>query len=198
LTTSRACATTSDHCPTYLEFRRLIPAFADSLASQAPINFPQNLFEDSMPNRVDQGDSEAAPTANPKTRRDALSLLASAGALGFPRRSPLIAIHDPVFAAIEQHEAAWAALGLLCSTIDEVAAAQKGHEVAETDRTAYARASAVADQTFDELLTTPPKTVEGLRAAICYIIELDDACLSEVARPFLLNVLNSRPLAIEQ
>jgi hypothetical protein len=127
-----------------------------------------------------------------------LCFLASAGALGLPQESPLIAIRDPVFVAIERHEAAWTALGLLCSAIDEVAAAQKGREVAEIDRTAYAQASDVAEQTLDELLTTPPMTVEGLRAAIRYIIELDDGCLSEVARPFLLNVLNSRPLAVEQ
>ena len=151
-----------------------------------------------MPNRVDKDRAETAPTANHKTRRDALCFLASAGALGRPQQSSLSTIRDPVFAAIERHEVAWAALGPLCSAIDEVAAARRGRELAEADRTAHARASVVADQTLDALLTTPPLTVEGLRAAILYIVELDDGCLSEVARPFLLNVLNSRPVAVEQ
>src|ERR1700677_164355 len=151
-------AATGDHRLIYVEFRQLIFTFADRSPRECPVRFPRG---NPMPNRVDKGRTVTAPTANHKTRRDALCFLASAGALGLPQQSPLSAIRDPVLAAIERHEVAWAALGPLCSAIDEVAAARRGREVAEADRTAHARASAVADQTLDALLTTPPLTVEG-------------------------------------
>jgi hypothetical protein len=62
---------------------------------------------------------------------------------------------DPVLGLVEAHKAAWARL---LETED--------HETLEA-------AGRAADVALDEITTTPPTTVAGMRAVIEYLVELD-------------------------
>ena len=103
-----------------------------------------------MLNRSDSADCGALSVDGRKTRRDVLTVLASAGALTVVEVGLAGASTDPVFPAIERHGAAWTAVGALCPAIDEVAIARRGHEVPQADWEAYERASAIAEQALDE------------------------------------------------
>ena len=56
-------------------------------------------------------------------------------------------------------------------------------------------ASASAEQALEELLATPPESLDGLRAAVAYILDFDAECISDLARPFLTTLLKSPILA---
>jgi hypothetical protein len=131
--------------------------------------------------------SEVGPT-----RRAALYALTGASALAIPAINALAAATpDPVFPAIQRHQAACKAVAVWLPAIDEVAVARKGHEVSQADREAFERTMAFEDQSFLELLATSPTSLAGMRAAIEYMLAFEDGFLSESARPFLATLLKS-------
>ena len=148
-----------------------------------------------MLNHTDLADGGALRANGHISRRHVLTRLASAGALTVGNIGPAVASTDPIFAAIERHRAAWLAAGDLCCAIDEVAAARRGRKVAQADCKAFERASANAEQALEELLATPPESLDGIRAAVIYILDFDAECLSDLARPFLTTLLKSPILA---
>jgi hypothetical protein len=149
-----------------------------------------------MPNRSDSANGGVVSVDGRKTRREVLTVFGSAGALTVGNVGLVDASTDRVLTAIERHKAAWTAVGALCPAIDEVAMARLGNEVAQADWDAYERATAIAEQALDELLATPPGTIESMRAAITYILGFDDGDLSDLARPFLMTLLKSPTLAM--
>jgi hypothetical protein len=66
---------------------------------------------------------------------------------------------DPVFALLEAHKAAWARLIATEKHTDD-------HEALE-------EAGGAVDAAVDEITTTPPTTVAGMRAVMEYLVELD-------------------------
>ena len=148
-----------------------------------------------MLSRTDLADGEAMRANGHITRRHVLTRLASAGALAVGTGAPTGASTDPIIAAIERHRAAWLASGDLCRAIDEVAAARRGQKVAQADWDAFERATEIAEQALKELLATPPESVDGIKAAITYILDFDAGYMADLARPFLTTLLKSPILA---
>jgi hypothetical protein len=66
---------------------------------------------------------------------------------------------DPVFALLEAHKAAWARLLRIEDLTDD-------HETLE-------EAGGAVDVALNEITTTPPTTVAGMRAVMEYLVELD-------------------------
>jgi hypothetical protein len=66
---------------------------------------------------------------------------------------------DPVFALLEAHKAAWARLLETENRTDDYEALEE--------------AGGAADAAFNEITTTPPTTVAGMRAVMKYLIDLD-------------------------
>jgi hypothetical protein len=129
------------------------------------------------------------------TRRHILTRLASAGALAVGAGGPTGSSTDPIIAAIERHRAAWRASGDLCRAIDEVAAARRGQRVGQADWDAFESANANAEKALEELLATPPESLDGIRLAITYILGFDSDCIADLVRPFLTTLLKSPILA---
>jgi hypothetical protein len=148
-----------------------------------------------MLNRTDLDEGGAMRANVHITRRHVLTRLASAGALAVGTGATTGASTDPIIAVIERHRSAWLASGDLCRAIDEVAATRRGQKVSQTDWEAFERASANADRALEELLATAPESLEGIRAAITYILDFDAECISDLARSFLTNILKSPILA---
>jgi hypothetical protein len=144
-----------------------------------------------MLNRTDSADGGVTRANGHITRRHVLTRLASAGALAVGTGAPTGASTDPIFAAIERHRAAWRASGDLCRAIDEVAAAHRGQRVGQADWDAFERASSNAEKALEELLATPPQSLDGIRVAITYILDFDSGCIADLARPFLTTLLKS-------
>ena len=148
-----------------------------------------------MLNRTDLADGGAMRANGHITRRHVLTRLASAGALAVGTGAPTGASTDPIIAAIERHRGAWLASGDLCRAIDEVAAARRGQRVGQADWDALERESANAEKALEELLATPPQSLDGIRVAITYILDFDSGCIADLARPFLTTLLKSPILA---
>jgi hypothetical protein len=144
---------------------------------------------------ADSADGEATRAKGPVTRRGALMRLASAGVLAAGNVGSALASADPILAAIERHRAAWLAVGDLCRAIDDVAGARRGQQVAQDDLEAYERASATAERALQELLATPPESLDGMRAAVIYILGFDAGFMTDLAGPFLATLLKSPILA---
>ena len=87
------------------------------------------------------------------SRRAALAGLATLPAI---TTAALSAAADPIFAAIEAHIAACDAL----ETIDQ-----------RVDPAAYAKAEFEIIRTADALFATPPRTVEGAKALVDFVLE---------------------------
>ena len=85
------------------------------------------------------------PVEGHTTRRAALGALASA--LVDPNVGTMPSSVDRIFAAIERHKAAWAAVGAMTPAVDEVAAIREGREITQADWEAFegANAQRVAD-----------------------------------------------------
>jgi hypothetical protein len=64
---------------------------------------------------------------------------------------------DPVFALLESHKAAWA----------------RFEEQDGSDHEAFTEAGGAVDVALNEITTTPPTTVAGMRAVMEYLVELD-------------------------
>ena len=144
-----------------------------------------------MLNNADSADGGAMRANGHITRRDVFTRLASAGILAVGNVGPAGASRDPILAAIERHRAAWLVAGDLCHAVDEVAAARRGQKVAQADWDAFERANANAEQALDELLATPPASLEGIRVTITYFLNFDEGYLADLARPFLTALLKS-------
>ena len=148
-----------------------------------------------MLNPAGSADGDARRAKGPITRRGVLMRLVSAGALATGNIGAADAPADPILAAIERHRAAWLAVGDLCRAIDDVAAARRGHKVTQGDLDAYERVSATSEHALEELLATPPESLEGLREAITYILGFDAGFFADLAGPFLATLLKSPILA---
>jgi hypothetical protein len=146
-----------------------------------------------MSKRTVSAKGGAMPAGGHKTRRAALGALASA--LAIPRICATAALPDPIFVAIERHSAAWAIVATMAPAVDEVAAMRKGREVSQVDWDAYERASALDEAALDGLLTTPPTSFAGIRAAIEYLTGYDDGRLPDNIGQFLVSLLKS-PLLV--
>jgi hypothetical protein len=90
---------------------------------------------------------------------------------------------------------AWRAFGPACSRTDDVVARNEGREVTEADEAAYVAANAAEESAFEALITLPPVTVAGLRAAINYFAEFEADCIPGATDKFLTALLGSPVLA---
>jgi len=82
----------------------------------------------------------------------------------------------------------------LAPATDEVAAMRGGHKVTPADWNAYDPASAIEQASLRKLLATPPQSIDGIRAAISYILCFDDCCLFDPVKPFPVALLKSPAL----
>jgi hypothetical protein len=135
---------------------------------------------------------------NARSRRAAIGLFAGSAAFAV---TPLGAIAgglevDPIFAAIKRHNAAWKAFGDTCPRIDEVIARNEGREVTDADEAAYEAANQYEEDAFEALITLPPVTLPGFRAAVHYFIEFETDCIPGATDKFLAALLASPVLAI--
>jgi hypothetical protein len=141
----------------------------------------------------------ASATASPKSRRAALGLFASASAFAV---TPVAAARaaslevDPIFAAIKRHNAAWKAFGDTCSRTDNVVAENEGREVTEADEAAWSAANEAEENAFEALITLPPVTLPGFRAAVHYFIEFETECIPGATDKFLSALLASPLLSL--
>jgi hypothetical protein len=146
---------------------------------------------------ADSKHSTTAPIP-PLHRRAALGLFAGASVLGvMPAVASAASLEvDPIFAAIQAHIEAWRAFSATCSRTDNVVASNEGREVTEADEAAYAAANDAEVEAFEALLTLPPVTVAGFRAAVHYFIEFETECIPGATDKFLTALLASPILAI--
>jgi hypothetical protein len=103
----------------------------------------------------------------------ALAILPSAMSAEVP---PTLA-PDPVFAAIGYHKAAAAAFSRACYRTDAVLARRQGREVTQADEDAHQEASAAEEEALDDLMSTPPTTLPGMRAVLEHVQPDDDSCV---------------------
>jgi hypothetical protein len=80
---------------------------------------------------------------------------------------------DPIFAAIERHEAAEVRYCAACNLTDDVAARQDGRAVTEADAAEFDEAVHAYDEALSVFLMTPPTTVAGLRAFLRHCLDDD-------------------------
>jgi hypothetical protein len=126
-----------------------------------------------------------------KTRRAAFRVLAGASAFAVPTTISAIAdaLYDPIFVAIERHQAAYIAREATSFALDDL---MNNREVSQAEWDANDRARAAEDAAFDELLMTgAPKTAAGTRAIIAHLISLDDGRQSQKMRQLLALLLKS-------
>jgi hypothetical protein len=142
----------------------------------------------------------ASATALPKSRRAALGLFASASAVAIlPAAARAASLEiDPIFAAIKRHHAAWRAFDVACSRTDSVLAEQEGREITEADEAADAAANSAEQRAFEALLTLPPVTVPGVRAAINYFTEFETDLIPGATDTFLTALLASPVLSLRR
>jgi hypothetical protein len=140
----------------------------------------------------------ALPAEGHKSSRAALGLFASASALAvMPAVASAASLEvDPIFAAIKRHHEAWRAFGATCRRTDSVVARNEGREVTEEDEAAWTTANEAEEEAFEALLTRPPVTMPGLRAAMHYFIEFETECIPGATDKFLTALLASPLLSI--
>lgn len=97
---------------------------------------------------------------------------------------------DPIFAAIDRHKVAFNQVRV---GFDRRLAREQGGEVTLAEREA---ACAAEDEALQDLIATIPTTVAGARAAIGYLVMLDQGCVPETSGKFLATLLKS-PLLTE-
>jgi hypothetical protein len=86
---------------------------------------------------------------------------------------------DPTFSAIEAIKRNRRRMEVLSQTDDDV------------NLPAYSAAVAAQDGAIDDLCCTPPTTIAGARAAIEYVMHVEDAQELPAARAYLENLLAS-------
>lgn len=97
--------------------------------------------------------------------------------------------NDPVLAAIERSRAAWLALGSVLT--------QAADEGREPDEGELAAAHAVDTEALDNLLKTTPETLAGARAAIAWLVKVDDGSVPERSGKYMETLLRSPIFAPE-
>jgi hypothetical protein len=104
---------------------------------------------------------------------------------------------DPIFAAIERHREALAALDSACSRTDNVTAKQQGRRVTRAEERALRAADKAEVRALCELLATTPTTVNGARRAMKYLRAFDseDLVRAAVGGKFLPALMKSALLA---
>ena len=95
-----------------------------------------------------------------------------------------------------RHREAWRAFDADCIRTDNVVAEQEGREVTEADEAAWSAANQFEEDAFDALVTLPPVTVAGMRAAIEYFAEFESDCIPGSTEKFLSALLKSPLLAV--
>ena len=129
---------------------------------------------------------------------DRRTMIAGAAALAATPALPMgvaltDALPDPVFAAIKEHAAVFAAFDRHCGAIDNVAAELEGRTVTEADELAWKTAADAETDAVDRLVATVPKTPEGARAYLGYLAAYSsrghEVCLTEVAATLLKSFL---------
>jgi len=93
---------------------------------------------------------------------------------------------DPIFAVIERHKVAEAAFAATLGLIDEVRASEEGREVTQANRDTYEAADQASEDILAELLEAIPVSGAGARAALEYLINLDDGYHLAAFAPTLL------------
>jgi hypothetical protein len=104
---------------------------------------------------------------------------------------------DPIFAAIERHNESWRVFGATCRGIDSVVARNEGREVTEADEATWSAANETEEEAFGALITLPPVTIAGMRAAMRYFIEFETDCIPGSTDKFLTALLASPVLKEE-
>jgi hypothetical protein len=132
-------------------------------------------------------------TTNPSRRAivGGVAALAGISAAAIPVAAGTVAAADPVFAAIDQHNAARAILDATCPRTDSVV----NPNITEDDQRAYDEADAAESAAFEALLDTRPETIAGLRA---YLTHFDKVVLyfEPQARDLIAIILESPVLRI--
>jgi hypothetical protein len=129
----------------------------------------------------------AAPTSTPNpSRRATLCVLAGAPLAAIVGVPPALVAADPIFAVIERHKVAEAAFAATLGLIDEVRASEEGREVTQANRDTYEAADQASEDILAELLAGVPVSTAGFRAALEYIINLDDGYHLAAFAPTLL------------
>ncbi len=102
---------------------------------------------------------------------------------------------DPIFAAIERHEAAEVRYCAACSLTDEAAAEHEARVVTAADHGEFAAAQLNSDDALDAFLSAPPMTVAGVRAFLRHCINeesleqfLDEALETLLRSPALTDL----------
>lgn len=136
-------------------------------------------------------------TSRPTTRRAVMAGLAAAPAAGIPAIAGAGADADPIFAAIERHQAAWRAFLPMCDLTDEVLAKAKGRVVTEADEAAWEAACDVEEAALERLIETTPTSKAGARAAIEWLAYYDRGCEPRRLGLFAMTLLLSPVLNAE-
>ena len=105
--------------------------------------------------------------------------------------------HDPIFAVIEAHRAAWGRFEEATGGVDSVATAQAGRVVGDDDEARYAESSQAEQDALDAFLSTPPTSLAGLRAALDYAASFKGGEFDEFAPAFLRTLAGSPALTGE-
>jgi hypothetical protein len=92
---------------------------------------------------------------------------------------------DPIFAAIERHEAAEVRYCAACNLTDDVAARIEQRVITDEDHAEFDAASRNSDEALDAFLETAPTTVAGVRAFLRHCIDQDSV------EEFLANALET-------
>jgi hypothetical protein len=137
----------------------------------------------------------ASATALPKSSRRLFLAAGTAAAVCATLKSAAGLEVDPIFAAIKRHNEAWRAFGDACPRIDDIVAENEGREVTEADEEAYEAANDAEEEAFEALITLPPVTIAGMRAAMRYFIEFETDGIQGAPDRFLTAMLASPVLA---
>ncbi|MBM3654589.1 MAG: hypothetical protein FJX06_17505 [Alphaproteobacteria bacterium] len=82
---------------------------------------------------------------------------------------------DPIFAAIERHQAAESRFGAACAMTDDVAAREERRVITGEDRAEFDAAERETNAAWDAFIVTSPTTISGVRAFLQHCIDQDSA-----------------------
>lgn len=137
------------------------------------------------------------PTQSQTSRR--LFLAAGSAATVFSALSQAAAMavtdDDPIFAALERHNAAERAFIRTCDLTDEVRAEEEGRIVTVADEAAKDSAREVEEAALQALIDTAPTSKAGARAAIEWLAHYDRGCELRHVGQFAMTLLRSPVLA---
>lgn len=102
---------------------------------------------------------------------------------------------DPIFVAIEHHKELERLYAKYTNITDEVAAKIEGRKITRADRDAFDRINDASEKATAALTSTIPKTIEGIRAVLQYLLE-DDSLRDDYPN-FIETLLASPVLAVE-